>query len=78
MRYLRVDHSEVENNPHLARLMWPDSVDQPYEIHLAQFYAVPEDHANISFIVCRLACQQWFDYPGDWSTVEPRQVRVFA
>jgi hypothetical protein len=76
MKYLRVDHSEVENNAHLARLMWPDSVDQPYEIHLTQFYAVPQDHANVAFIACLVQDQTWYDYPG--MITEPRQVRLFA
>ena len=77
MKYLRVDHSEVENNPHLARLMWPDSVDQPYELqHNAQFYAVPQDHANVAFIACLVRDHVWYDYPG--LITEPRQVRMFA
>ena len=76
MKYIRVDHSEVVDNMHLARLMWPDSVDQPHALnHLAQFYAVPEDHANIAFIACLVRDHVWYNYPG--LITEPRQVRLF-
>ncbi len=77
MRYLRVDHCEVVDNHHLARLMWPDSVDQPVKPdHNAQFYAVPQDHVNIAFIACLVQDHVWYDYPG--LITEPRQVRLFA
>lgn len=76
MKYLRVDHSEVLGNSHLARLMWPDSLDQPIRLDLnAQFYAVPEDHHNIAFIACLVRDHVWYKYPG--LITEPRQVRMF-
>lgn len=77
MKYLRVEHYEVVDNAHLSRLMWPDSLDQPIiKQHNAQFYAVPQDHANIAFIACLVQDHVWYDYPG--LITEPRQVRLFA
>lgn len=77
MKYLRIDHSEVVDNAHLARLMWPDSLDQPHQLqHHAQFYAVPEDHVNIAFIACLARDPVWYGYPQE--ITEPRQVRIFA
>ena len=76
MRYLRIDHSEVEDNTYLARLMWPDPKDRPEADHNAQFYAIPEDHANIAFIACLVRDHMWYDYPG--LITEPRQVRLFC
>lgn len=64
MKHLIIDYMYVQDDPHLARLMWPDDKQRQRQLDLnAYYYSVPKDHANIAFIACRIPEAQWADLP---------------
>jgi hypothetical protein len=47
MRWVKVADEDIETNPHLMELMWPDA----YRSFSGSFYGVPETHPNFAVIL---------------------------
>ena len=57
--YLKVTEFDLIHTPRLFFLMWGEDCELNwFDIH-ASWYAVPEDHKNISFIVPMLDNPEW-------------------
>jgi len=61
-RYLRVTELDIQCRPTMALMIWPDEpetwANNAWDVH-ASFYAIPQDHVNISLIIANIDTPEW-------------------
>lgn len=77
MKYLNVTQQDIVEHPHLRTLMWMDHDSKVWcQDSIHGFYAVPDTHPNILFIVALVSETRWFDISDPVPYVSP--VRIFT
>jgi hypothetical protein len=72
--YLKVTEFDLVHVPRLFYLMWGEECTYNYyDVH-ASWFAVPEDHPNIPFIVTCLDNPQWIDLKLDYHPTNIRSL----
>ena len=63
MKYLQIPDDQLRIQPELTDLIWPQDQTQSEYCYIwnHSMHLVPEDHANIAWILLRLPQAQWYD-----------------
>ena len=62
MRYLQIPDQLINSENQIYDLIWPNDATTQHDYILHRnVYLIPEDHANITFIMLRLQEHTWYD-----------------